>query len=71
MCSERDVSKRLCMSVSVEKPSVLKPWVIKEGFLETVGKGWGGGGIPSGGKACMKAQNQLHSTCLESRSDAC
>lgn len=30
------------MSVSVEKPSVLKPWVIKEGFLETVGKGWGG-----------------------------
>ena len=69
MCSERDVSKRLCMSVSAEKPSVLT-WVIEEGFLETVGKGWGGG-IPSGGKACVKAQNQLHSTCLESRSDAC
>ena len=31
------MSKRLCVNVSVEKPSVL-PWVIEEGSLERVGK---------------------------------
>ena len=36
-CAQRKMSKRLCVNVSVEKPSVL-PWVIKEGSLERVGK---------------------------------
>ena len=36
-CAQRKMSKRLCVNVSVEKPSVL-PWVIEEGSLERVGK---------------------------------
>lgn len=54
------------MSVSVEKPSVL-PWVIEEGFLETVGKE----GHSEWRQGMREGPEPTAQHLSESRSDAC